>query len=113
MNRPRDEAIWRVVAAIPAGCVMSYGEVARRAGLPRAARLVGRALRAAPASLQLPWHRVVRADGTIAFPPGSASRREQASRLRAEGVRVRGGRVSTPAGSSRAALDRLLWGGGQ
>jgi len=47
----------------------------------------------APAALQLPWHRVVGAGGRIAFALSSAAYREQARRLRAEGVVVIAGRV--------------------
>lgn len=54
----------------------------------------------------LPWHRVVRADGRIAFPEGSEGRREQVERLRGEGVAVEGGRVARRAKS----LDAALWG---
>ena len=101
-------AIWRAVAALPRGTVATYGTVAARAGLPRAARLVGHALRTAPRSLDLPWHRVVAAGGRIAFKRGSAAYREQRRRLVAEGVAVVRGRVRLP----RAAdLDALLWGG--
>lgn len=108
----RMERIWRVVAAVPPGRVVSYGEVARRAGLGRAARFVGRALRAAPGELDLPWHRVLRADGHIAFPAGSEAHREQARRLRAEGVTLRAGRVERHAWHEREELDRLIWGEG-
>ena len=62
---------------------------------------------------RLPWHRVLRSDGRIAFPAGSAPFDEQCRRLRAEGVVVEGGRVRVPgreAGLER--LDRLLWGPG-
>ena len=58
----------------------------------------------------LPWHRVLRADGRIAFPPGSAGFNEQCRRLRAEGVVVAQGRVKRP---SRAQdLDAAVWGPG-
>ncbi len=56
----------------------------------------------------LPWHRVVRADGRIAFPPDSAQYAEQCGRLRAEGVRVEGGRVRGQ--RAAATLDEQLWG---
>lgn len=95
------------VAAIPPGRVASYGEVAARAGLPGRARLVGRVLRDAPESARVPWHRIVRADGRLAFPAGSAAFREQARRLRAEGVAVRAGRVARP--RPGAVLDEFLW----
>lgn len=103
---PQDR-ILAAVRALSAGEVASYGGIARRAGLPGRARLVARALAAAddPA---LPWHRVLRADGRIAFPAGSRAWKEQARRLRAEGVAVRNGRVrlAVPAETS---LDVALW----
>jgi methylated-DNA-protein-cysteine methyltransferase-like protein len=95
------QAIWDVVCAIPRGQVASYGAVARAAGLPGRARQAGYALRVAPRSLHLPWHRVVGAGGRIAFPASSTAYREQQRRLRAEGVRVENGRVA------RAALSEL------
>src|SRR5579863_7593057 len=92
------QAIWLAVRAIPRGCVSSYGAVARRAGLPGRARLVGRALKIAPRDLDVPWHRVVRAGGRIAFPASSRQFAEQRRRLRAEGVQlIRGRVVSEPA----------------
>jgi methylated-DNA-protein-cysteine methyltransferase-like protein len=86
-------AIWDVVCAIPRGRVSTYGAVARAAGLPGRARQAGFALKVAPEGRNLPWHRVVAAGGRIAFPASSRSHREQARRLRAEGVPVRVGRV--------------------
>jgi methylated-DNA-protein-cysteine methyltransferase related protein len=91
------EAIWQVVCAIPRGRVSTYGAVARAAGLPGRARQAGLALRVAPDELRLPWHRVVAAGGRIAFPKSSSQHREQARRLRAEGVAVRDGRVASSA----------------
>ena len=94
------------VRAVPPGQVAGYGEIARRAGLPGRARLVARILSAGDEP-GLPWHRVLRSDGRIAFPPGSPEFDEQVQRLRAEGVRVDAGRVR----GQRAApsLDQILW----
>ncbi len=100
-------AIWRAVAAVPAGTVATYGGIATRAGLPGRARMIGRALKLAPDALDLPWHRIVAAGGRIAFPPRSAAFREQRRRLAAEGVKVERGRVHLPRASD---LDALLWG---
>jgi methylated-DNA-protein-cysteine methyltransferase-like protein len=96
-NDPALEEIWHVISAIPRGKATTYGSVARAAGLPGRARQVGFALRTAPDGLNLPWHRVVGAGGRIVFPASSRSHREQARRLRAEGVRVLNGRVSPSA----------------
>lgn len=99
--------ILAAVRAIPRGEVAGYGEVARRAGLPGRARLVARVL-SGNGDDRLPWHRVLRADGRIAFPPDSEGFRQQCERLRAEGVEVVHGRV---AATRRATtLDEALWG---
>lgn len=107
---PQHTAILRTIAAIPRGRVASYGEIAVRAGLPRRARLVGRVLRASDPALQLPWQRVLRADGRIAFKPGSRGYREQRQRLMSEGVMVVKGRVDLKRFGWQRDLDAELWG---
>ena len=101
------ERVLAVVRAIPRGKVVGYGEVARRAGLPGRARLAARVL-AENEDPALPWHRVLRSDGRIAFPAGSQGFREQARRLRAEGVAVANGRVKLA--KAPLDLDAALWG---
>jgi methylated-DNA-protein-cysteine methyltransferase-like protein len=91
------QAYWDVVAMIPPGKVSTYGEVARTAGFPGRARQAGKALRLMPPGMNLPWHRVVGAGGRIVFPRSSSSFREQARRLRSEGVQVTEGRVERSA----------------
>lgn len=108
MSEPTAETrILAAVRAIPRGQVAGYGEVARRAGLPGRARLVARIL-GQNEDPNLPWYRVLRSDGRIAFPEGSRGYREQSQRLRAEGVQVEKGRVR----GIKAArdLDEVLWG---
>ncbi|GIX35237.1 MAG: methylated-DNA--protein-cysteine methyltransferase [Lysobacteraceae bacterium] len=101
--------ILAVVRAIPRGRVMGYGEVARRAGLPRGARRVARLL-AEAGDPDLPWHRVVRADRRIAFPPGSPGFSEQRRRLQDEGHVVDGrGRLRSVERVGGPDLDRALW----
>lgn len=101
------ERILAAVRAIPRGRVAGYGEVAHRAGLPGRARLAARVL-SGNTDPGVPWHRVLRSDGRIAFPEGSEAFREQSRRLRAEGVEVERGRVR----GQRAArtLDEQVWG---
>ena len=103
------ERIWKAVAAIPRGEVASYGGIARRAGLPRRARLVGHALKVAPANLKLPWHRVVNSQGRISLPAGSRAHRLQRQLLEAEGVVFRNGRIDLAKSGGRLDLDALLW----
>jgi len=88
------EAVTRIVASLPAGTVVSYGEIAAEAGRPGAARAVGGVLRR---STGLPWWRVVTATGRLV--PGLEA--EQARRLRAEGVAIRDGRVAGPPGPAK------------
>ena len=57
------EQVYALVGQIPAGNVVSYGQIARMLGRPRAAREVGWAMRCCPEGL--PWQRVVMADGSV------------------------------------------------
>jgi O-6-methylguanine DNA methyltransferase len=70
-----------VVRQVPPGRVITYGDVAWAAGRPGAARAVGRVMAKTPAAADVPCHRVVRMDGTVADE-------ELAARLRKEGVDV-------------------------
>lgn len=57
--------IYAVVARVPRGRVVTYGQVAALAGLPRQARLVGYAMHGLPDGSTLPWHRVINAQGKV------------------------------------------------
>lgn len=81
------EHIKRVLRGIPVGRVASYGSVAAMAGLPNGARTVARLLHTSSRTDDLPWWRVVRANGSLALRPGFGLE-EQRARLEAEGVRV-------------------------
>ena len=86
----RKDKILARVRAIPEGFVQTYGDID-----PTAPRLVGRVL-AGLTDADVPWHRVVRADGSAAIGA------EQLRRLRREGVPINGGRVDL----GRARLPR-------
>lgn len=101
-----DHRVWEVVASIPPGRVMGYGEVAKAAGFPRYSRMVGAAMGRSPDPL--PWHRVVRADRTLAFEQDSRAYREQAQLLKQEGVRFEGAKIIEA--EIDDSLDRILWG---
>ena len=60
---PFFKQVYAVVEQIPCGRVVSYGQIARMLGHPRAARMVGWAMRSCPSNL--PWQRVVMADGSV------------------------------------------------
>jgi methylated-DNA-protein-cysteine methyltransferase-like protein len=76
--------IYAAVERVPCGCVATYGQVARLAGLPGRARQVGYALHALPPGSPIPWQRVVNARGEISLPGASAERQRRL--LRAEGI---------------------------
>lgn len=81
--RTRADRILARVRAIPAGFVQTYGDID-----PSAPRLVGHVLAHLPDDRDdIPWHRVVRADGRAAVGP------RQLALLRREGVPVRGERI--------------------
>ncbi|WP_295799145.1 MGMT family protein [uncultured Microbulbifer sp.] len=86
------------LSQVPAGRVVTYGELAMLAGYPRAARLVGQTLRKLPRDTKLPWHRVINAQGRISLPEPAAQR--QRERLAQEGVIAIGGRID---------LAKYLW----
>lgn len=78
------EEVYAVIAAIPRGKVITYGQIAWLIGMPRHARLVGRMLHEATNALNLPCHRVVNSQGRTA-----PHWQEQTSLLQAEGVTFR------------------------
>ena len=78
------ERIYQVVSRIPAGRVVSYGQIARHLGMPRAARTVGWAMRRCPEGL--PWHRVVNSQGKVSTRGSAAGTPIQRALLEEEGV---------------------------
>lgn len=87
---PTFERIYEEVAKIPAGKVMSYGQVAKLAGMtPGAARVVGWALKALPDANTIPWQRVVNREGYLTIINPRLDALEQRHRLELEGVRVK------------------------
>ena len=89
------ETVWALVAGTPPGKVISYGQLALLAGRPDAPRLAGWAMRRAPA--ELPCHRVVHTDGSLA--PTELFHGLQRQMLEQEGV------VFTPAGRVNMRLS--------
>jgi AraC family transcriptional regulator of adaptative response/methylated-DNA-[protein]-cysteine methyltransferase len=59
------QRVWRALCQIPIGGTMSYAEVARRAGVPKAVRAVAQACASNPLAVAIPCHRVVRSDGSL------------------------------------------------
>lgn len=90
----QQEIIWSVVCQITPGRAVSYGEVARRAGLAGKARYVGYALGQIPPDSSVPWYRVVNSQRRISFPPASLQADRQKQLLQEEGVVFKGYQVN-------------------
>jgi len=80
------ERIYRAVRRVPEGRVATYGEIARRAGLPGRARQVGYALHALPGGSDVPWQRVVNARGEVSARAAPEADRLQRALLESEGI---------------------------
>jgi methylated-DNA-protein-cysteine methyltransferase-like protein len=98
-----DEAVWRMVAMIPAGKVASYGQIAALLGFPRRARHVGKALGRIPEDREVPWFRVINSAGKISMPMETPQWFMQRQHLEAEGVAV--------SDLGRISMKRYRWDG--
>ncbi|MFZ5915543.1 MAG: MGMT family protein [Chloroflexota bacterium] len=100
------EQVYRVVRCIPPGQVASYGQVAAMLGNPHAARTVGWAMHALPEDSDVPWQRVINAQGRVSTAAQDRDDSLQRQLLEAEGV------VFGPDGRVNMARYRwqgLLW----
>ncbi|ENU07704.1 hypothetical protein F997_03730 [Acinetobacter calcoaceticus NIPH 13] len=87
--------ILEVIALIPYGKVATYGQVARMAGLPKHARLVGYVLKHLEADHQVPWYRVINSQGKISLSKfNEKGENVQQLKLEAEGVYLLNGKVN-------------------
>ena len=84
---PFTEKVIEIIKDIPEGKVMTYGQIAKLAGNPRAARQVARILHTMSRKYHLPWHRVINAKGQIAMKDEEKFNEQRLS-LEAEGVEV-------------------------
>ena len=93
MTTPFAEKVYAVVRRIPRGRVATYGQVAEILGSAGSARAVGNALHVNPYAPEVPCHRVVAADGSLAANFGCGGPEVQRQRLLDEGVAFTGSRV--------------------
>lgn len=78
--------VYEIVALIPEGKVMTYGQIAALLGDPRNGRVVGWAMRAAPADMNLPCHRVINKNGILASEYVFGGKEIQKAILENEGI---------------------------
>lgn len=98
MTSEFEQQMTLAVASLRVGEVVSFGDIASKAGKPSAPRAAGRFL--SKTKLKLPWWRVVYSDGTL--PRCNVPTQKQ--RLQSEGVLLSGQRiVASPLGRFRAA----------
>ena len=109
MNAARDKKIATCIMAIPEGNVASYGQIASLAGIQRGHRVVASFLKHQEIYPDLPWHRVIRADGMSGFPIGSDAYNTQKSRLQSEGVLMRKNKVNMVNYGWQPDLDFILF----
>ncbi|MFT4925420.1 MAG: methylated-DNA-protein-cysteine methyltransferase-like protein [Phenylobacterium sp.] len=109
-NQQKYQRIWQTVRAIPVGKVASYGQIADLAGLPGRARLVGKSLSHVPEGQQVPWYRVLRSSGQLAFAKGSEQAEVQTGLLQQENVVVLNNRVKLAQFQWQPDLAELLFG---
>jgi len=80
------QKVWKELQRIPFGTVVSYGDIARRIGMPGCARAVGQAVGANPVGIIVPCHRVIAADGKIGGWSGGGGIKGKKALLKLEGV---------------------------
>lgn len=87
-NQPIDHfksQVFMILATIPTGECIAYGELAKLAGFPNHARQVGTMMKNLPKDTKLPWHRVVNAQRRISFPENTDGYLRQKKKLEEEG----------------------------
>src|SRR5579859_974218 len=87
------DKVYKIVSAIPKSKVMTYGQVARLAGKPKAARAVGVFMKTNPNAPIVPCHRVVASDGNLTGYSGVGGVKQKRKMLLAEGVTFKGEKV--------------------
>jgi methylated-DNA-protein-cysteine methyltransferase-like protein len=97
------QRVYEIVARIPRGKVVTYGQIAAALGDPRQARTVGWALHSAPEWLDIPWHRVVNSSGGISTRHTTGGLNTQRKLLEDEGI------IFSEDG--RLDLERYRWAG--
>ena len=82
------EKLFEIIMAIPEGRVSTYGHVARAAGVGKMARYITSSIRSHERFWDLPWHRVVYADGRI-WHADAENKEERIAQFKLEGVTIR------------------------
>ena len=85
---PFQKKVWRAISAIPKGKTMTYKELAKKIGRPKAVRAVGNAVGANPCAPFIPCHRVIRSDGRLGGYSGRGGIKAKRALLAKEKVKI-------------------------
>ena len=85
-NNDNVERILTLIQQVPAGCVATYGQIAKLAGIPKNSRQVGSVLKKLPTGSGVPWYRIVNSKGEISDRKNESSQNIQRMALEEEGV---------------------------
>ena len=85
---PFQKKVWKAILQIPRGKTITYKELAKRIGKPRAIRAVANAVGANPLLVIIPCHRVVRSDGSLGGYSGKGGMKTKLALLKKEGVKI-------------------------
>ena len=78
--------VWKAISNIPKGKILTYRELAKIIGKPKAARAIANACGKNPFPIKIPCHRVIRSDGNIGGYSGKGGVNSKISLLKKEGV---------------------------
>ena len=85
---PFQKKVWRAISAIPKGETVTYKELAKKIGRPKAVRAVGNAVGANPCAPFIPCHRVIRSDGRLGGYSGRGGIKAKRALLAKEKVKI-------------------------
>jgi methylated-DNA-[protein]-cysteine S-methyltransferase len=85
---PFQKSVWSALTKIPKGKTLTYKELAKKIGKPKAVRAVANAVGANPCAPSIPCHRVIRSDGTLGGYSGVGGVKTKRALLIGEGVDI-------------------------
>ncbi|KKQ23735.1 MAG: Methylated-DNA-[protein]-cysteine S-methyltransferase [Candidatus Roizmanbacteria bacterium GW2011_GWC2_37_13] len=100
------DKVYKICWSIPRGKVATYGQIAKLAGKPKAARAVGYFMRINPDAPDTPCHRVVASDGSLTGYSGAGGIKKKRQMLIKEGVKFKGVKVAL---NNSQYIQKNIW----
>ena len=85
---PFQKKVWGMLLKIPKGKTVTYKELAKKIGKPKAIRAVANAVGVNPGAPMIPCHRVIRSDGSLGGYSGAGGIKTKRNLLRKEGIEI-------------------------